>query len=310
MVTATLIAYLDGLDANEGVVTCRDAIHAFDGRILRTWDAAGAADVRDLDAPGATLLAVHADTAVLSDDTGTLIDRGGAEPTRIPVRADAAVPVADGWLLTEPRDRDNTGWSQSHAIVWVDATGEIRSEHILEVFGARPSGVSHPTEPAALLEFPMGQDGTLLAAVRVVGDELEVTELLGAEDPVIGGFSPDGSTFLVLPYPSDPDVALIASWPSGDVIARVSATDLDLERGFDLTGGYLGADRVVLLATETGPVLAASDLSGAALIELIGLDEIADEDSWISQVFPVGNDSFVIGVTDGGDTIATLWRIS
>lgn len=309
MVIATLIAYLDGLDTNGAVVTSHDGLHTFDGRTLHRWDANGEVHARHVDAPGATLLAIHGDTAVLGGDMGTIIDRAGAEPIRIPVHADAAVPVGDGWLLTEPRDRDDAGWSEAHAIIWVDAAGQIRSERIVDVFGAQPSGVPHPTESAALIEFPMGQDGTLLAAVRV-GDELDVTELLAAEDPVIGGFSPDGSTFLVLPYPSDPDVASIASWPSGDVIARVSATDLELERGFDLTGGYLGADRVVLLATETGPVLATGDLSNAALIELIGLDEIADEDSWISQVFPVGADSFVIGVTDGGDTIATLWRIS
>ncbi|WP_433675150.1 hypothetical protein [Microbacterium gorillae] len=310
MVTATLIAHLDGLDPNRAVVAHHDGLHAFDGQVLRHWDVSGEVHHRDVAAPGAKLLAVREDTAVLSDDTGTILDRAGSDSVRVPVHPDAAVPIGDGWLLTEPRDRDASGWSQSHAILWVDAAGQVRAEHSVDVFGAHPSGTAHPSEPAALVEFPMGQDCTLLAAVRVVGDELQVTELLADEDPVIGGFSPDGSTFLVLPYPSDPETASIASWPSGDVVAQLDAADLDLDQGFDLSGGYLGANRVLLLATEMGPVVATGDLSDASLIELNGWDEVADEEAWISQVFPLGEDTFVVGVTEGREATATLWRIN
>ena len=130
-----------------------------------------------------------------------------------------------------------------------------------------------------------------------------------AEDPVIGGFSPDGSRFLVLPYPSDPETAAIASWPSGDIHARLDASDLDLPQGFDLTGGWLGADHVLLLAAEAGPVLAAADLSEAALIELTGWEEMAGDDGWISHAFPVGDDTFVIATVEGREARATLWRI-
>ncbi len=309
MVAARLIRHLTGLDPSRGIVSGPGGIHAFEEGVLRHWDTRGDVHDRNLDAPGARLLAVHGDTAVLSGGVDTIIARAGAAPVHIPVGADAAVAVGDGWLLTEPRDLDETGWSQSHAIIWVDAADRVRAEHAVDVFGARPSGIAHPAERAALMEFPMGQDGTLLAAVRVVSDDLEVAELLPAEDPVIGGFSPDGTRFLVLPYPSDPETAAIASWPSGEIVATLNASDLELPQGFDLTGGYLGAGHVLLLATEASPVLATADLSEAAPIELPGWEERAGDDAWISHVFPVGDDTFVIGAMEGREAHATLWQI-
>lgn len=170
-----------------------------------------------------------------------------------------------------------------------------------------PGAVEHPHGIGAVFEFPMGQDGTSVIGVDVSSGSMVCRELLTDDECTPYGFSPDGERLLVGPYPNDPSVVRVLSWPEGHVLHALDDVTAGVEQGFDLSGGFLGASRTAMLATEIGIVIAGADLSDA---EVIDMREELGDDAFIESIAPLDDDHIAAVVwSTGGHRETTLWRV-
>lgn len=170
-----------------------------------------------------------------------------------------------------------------------------------------PDALAHPRGTGGVFEFPMGQDGTRVIGVDVSSGSMVCRELLPGDECTAYGFSPDGERLLVGPYPNDPSVVRVLSWPDGRVLHELDDVSVGAEEGFDLTGGYLGADRTVVLASGIGVVIAGADLTDAELVDM--RDELG-EDAFLEQILPLDDDHIASVVWFAGNTRETmLWRV-
>lgn len=177
----------------------------------------------------------------------------------------------------------------------------------IDVENTVPRAVHHPHGTGAVFEFPMGQDGTSVIGVDVSSGSMVCRELLPGDECTPYAFSPDGARVLVGPYPNDPSVVRVLSWPGGQVLHTLDNATVGAEQGFDLSGGYLGSSRTAMLATEMGIVIAGADLSGAVLIDV---SEELGGDAFIESIAPLDADYIAAVVwSTGGSRATTLWRV-
>lgn len=226
------------------------------------------------------------------------------------LRADAACFVAPDRLLiaaAEPPDPGRS-FSERQRVALLDGTLQVLDELSIEADEAHPFLIPHPAGEAALAEFPMGQDGTLIFAVHTAEDRLRLTEVLPQLDCVPLGFDRIGERLLVAPYPSDPDEAMVLSWPGLAILSTITSGGLGLEIGFDLSGGFLADGRALLLATEQGPILAAADLAEPTLLELAGVETIGPT-AFIETIAPLGPDRFAAVLWADGKRMTSLWQL-
>jgi hypothetical protein len=177
----------------------------------------------------------------------------------------------------------------------------------VDVGDTQPFAVGHPKGIGAVFEFPMGQDGTYVIGVDVSSGAMDCRELLSGDECVIYGFSPDGAQLLVGPYPNDPSVVRVLSWPDGQILHELDDVAVGAEEGFGLTGGYLGTERTVMLAAGIGVVIAGADLADAELIDM--RDELGDG-AFIERIVPLDDDHLASVVWFAGNNRETiLWRV-
>ncbi|KRC62469.1 hypothetical protein ASE14_01115 [Agromyces sp. Root81] len=233
-----------------------------------------------------------------------------APAVRIAIPVDGAVFLPSGRLIvTAPSaQREGKSFSESHRVLLLEPTGAVIDEAVVEADDAAPYLLRHPVDAAVVCDFLMGQDGNVLTVVRDVDGRLEVEEIFRAEDYVTLSFSPLGDRVLFSPYPSDPERAVVATWPGLAIDASLDAAAIDLEMGFDVSGGHLSDDRILLLATEQGPVLADRDLTNPGLIEMVDLEDYVG-DGFVETVAPFGADAFVAVLWDAGKRTTTVWRL-
>lgn len=169
--------------------------------------------------------------------------------------ADAAAFVADRLLVTAPA-------GDRHRVLLIDpATGAVLDEATVDADQAIAFITPHPTEPVALIDFGMGQDGSLAVRAEIEGDALRVTEVLTGQDPVIAGFNPSGTRLLVAPHPNDPDALRVLAWPSLDELGRLTEQQLECELGLGLAACWVDEDRIAGYAVEESLVLADGRLA-------------------------------------------------
>ncbi|WP_067699332.1 hypothetical protein [Nocardia jejuensis] len=234
-----------------------------------------------------------------------------AEPIQVPVPADSAAFIApDRLLITAPSAwRPGRQFSESHRVLLLNLAGEILAETLVEVDDATPHLLRHPTDPTVVCDFAMGQDGNTLAVIQAADDELVLREIFRTEEFVNLAFDPTGKRLLLGPYPTDPSRAVVASWPNLDILASLDAESLGLAIGFDIHGGYLNDDRVLLLGTEQAPVLATGSLTDATIIDMKDLEAWAGADGFVESIAPLSDDLFAAVLWEHGQRTTTLWRI-
>ncbi|WAS90650.1 hypothetical protein [Nannocystis punicea] len=266
---------------------------------------------------GARLLDARADLSALvaAVDGGLRIVADTAHPNAaaIAVAADSATFITPNRLVvTSPgAPAEGRSFSEFHRVLLMDLEGVVLDEHQVEVDAASAHALAHPTDPAVLCDFVMGQDGNVLTVIRAEDDALTLREVLPAEEFVNRGFSPDGTRVLLPPYPMDPRCAVIATWPELVPVARldVQAELPEVEIGIDLWGGFLDDESVLLLATEQGPIVATADLRDAALVPMVGLAEVNDGEGFMEMVAPLSSDRFAGVVWKNGTRQTTVWRL-
>lgn len=231
----------------------------------------------------------------------------------VAVAADSATFIApDRLVVTAPgAPVEGRSFSEFHRVLLMDLEGVVLDERRVDADAAWAHALVHPTDPAVLCDFIMGQDGNVLVVIRAEGDTLTVREVFPAEAFVNRGFSPDGTRVLLPPYPSDPNCAAVATWPELDLAARLEvAADLpEVQIGIDVWGGFLDDEHVLLLATEQGPIVATADLREAALIPLVGLDAVSDGEGFVEIATPLAPDRFAAVVWHHGTRQTTVWRL-
>ncbi|MFC9559929.1 hypothetical protein [Agromyces sp. NPDC056965] len=234
----------------------------------------------------------------------------GVPVARVAIAADGAVFLPSGRLIaTAPSSpREGRSSSDSHRVLLLEPTGTVIDEVVVDAEDAATYLHGHPTESVVLCDFVMGQDGNLQTAIRDAGGRLQVEEIFRDEDLVTLSFGPLGDRVLFSPYPSDPERAVVATWPVPTIDASLDAAILDLEMGFDVSGGHLSDGRILLLAAEMGPVLADGDLANAGLVEMIDLEDYAG-DGFVEGIAPLGADSFAAVLWDAGQRTTTVWRL-
>ncbi len=270
----------------------------------------------------ARLLDVTADASLLAVavDNHLLIHRAaGGEGATITVNLaahTAAFVAHDQLLVASPRRSADGESSDGYRLVLLGLGGTIHAERTIEADNAAAFVRRHPTEASLLWDFPMGQDGTLLMRVRVVGDDLECTEVLAGDEAVPTTFSPDGTRVLLLPYPNDPDEVRVVSWPSFEVTAALDAATsvegAEIEFGFGISGGFLSDDRVLLSATEGAPIVASSTLDSPQRVEMEGLSARLGEDGdvEVETLVPLSSDLFAAVLwTSGAPRLTTVWQL-
>ncbi|MGH3704115.1 MAG: hypothetical protein ACRDT9_05750 [Agromyces sp.] len=229
---------------------------------------------------------------------------------RVAIPVDGAAFLPSGRLIaTAPSaPREGKDFSESHRVILLDATGEVLDEAVVDALDAAPYLLRHPADAAVVCDFVMGQDGSLLTVMRDVDGRLDVQEVLRAEDLVTLSFSPLGDRVVFSPYPSDPERAVVASWPTLTIDATLDAEAIELEMGFDITGGHLSDDRILLLAAEMGPVVVDRHLADAALVEMVDLDDYVG-DGFVESIAPLGAESFAAVLWDAGQRTTTVWHL-
>lgn len=260
----------------------------------------------------ARLLDATADAiAAASPDHLWIHTTANADPIRVPVPADsAAFLTPDRLLVTAPSPwRPGRGFAESHRILLLDHTGNILADTSIAVDDATPHLLRHPSEPAVVCDFAMGQDGNTLTVIRGDGDELTVREIFHAEEFVDLAFDPTGTRLLLGPYPTDPSRVVVAGWPDLEIRDELTAESIGLTQGFDLTGGHLDDDHILLLATEQGPVLSDSTLTDAALLDLADVRTWAGPDGFVESVAPLSTDLFAAVLWENGHRTTTVWQI-
>lgn len=267
--------------------------------------------------PEAKLLDARPDLSALAAaiDGGLCIvaDTLRPDPAVIAVAADSATFITPNRLVVTAPGAPAGGrsFSEFHRVLLMDLEGLVLDERRVEADAAWAHALVHPTEPAVLCDFIMGQDGNVLTVIRAEGDALTVREVFPAEALVNRGFSPDGTRVLLPPYPSDPGRAVVATWPQLDIAARLEVVeDLpEVQMGIDVWGGFLDDHHVLLLATEQGPIVAAADLREAALVPLVGFDAVSDSEGFIELAAPLAPDRFAAVVWNHGTRQTTVWRL-
>lgn len=280
--------------------------------VLTRWDATFTPIERRPTALPDTARLLHASAgSVAAASPDCLWIQVGAELIKVSVPADSAAFLApDRLLVTAPSAwREGRQFSESHRVLLMNLTGEILAETRIEVDDASPHLLPHPTEPAAVCDFAMGQDGNALTVIRADGDNLEAREIFRNEDFVSLAFDSTGERLLLGPYPSDPSRAVAASWPNLEILAHLDAESIALPMGFDLYGGYLSNDRVLLLGTEEAPVLATGMLTDATILEMTDLEAWAGPTGFVESLAPISADSFAAVLWERGKRTTTLWRI-
>ncbi|MCY0994218.1 hypothetical protein OV203_44220 [Nannocystis sp. ILAH1] len=265
----------------------------------------------------AKLLDARADLSALvaAVDGGLCIVADTVHPSAVvvAVAADSATFIApDRLVVTAPgAHAEGRSFSEFHRVLLMDLEGVVLDEQRVEADAAWAHALVHPTDAAVLCDFIMGQDGSVLAVIRADGDALTVREVFPAEAFVNRGFSPDGTRVLLPPYPSDPNCAVVATWPELDIAARLEvAEDLpEVQMGIDVWGGFLDDEHVLLLATEQGPMVATADLREAEVVPLVGFDAVSDGEGFIEIAAPLAPDRFAAVVWRDGTRQTTVWRL-
>lgn len=227
----------------------------------------------------------------------------------IPVNGAAFLPSGRVFVTAPSAPREGENTSETHRVILLERTGEVLDEATVDALDATPYLLPHPADAVVVCDFVMGQDGSLLTVIRDAGGRLEVEEVLRAEELVTLSFSPLGDRVVFAPYPSDPERAAVAAWPALTIDATLDAESIDLEMGFDITGGHLSDDRILLLAAETGPVVADRDLADARLVEMVDLDDYVG-DGFVERIAPLGAESFAAVLWDAGQRTTTVWRFA
>ncbi len=271
----------------------------------------------DPDLPvGARLLAATADLGrAAAADAGQLWLRTADDSRRIPLAADAVGLLQGGMIIaTAPVFERGATWSTAHRIVLLDRGGAVLDDHLVpDACGAVAAVTVHPGLTQAVIEFAMGQDGTIAQGVQLRPSGLgplglDVRELLAGEDPVVGGFSPSGDAVLLLPHPNDPSTATVLAWPDLHPLGRYDcADDPSIEHGIGFTGGFLDEEHVILYAVEQGILIASRELSR---VEHVVLEPPLDRHADLEWLAPLGADRFVTGVwAHGGERRAPIWQL-
>lgn len=230
---------------------------------------------------------------------------GGPLPAAaLRVGADAAGQLTGGLLVTVPTPAGpGEAGTPSHRLLLLGEDGEVLAEHLVpDAFAASGMITRHPDSSGAVVELPMGQDGTFVLAVRVLDGALEVREILPPEELVCGGFSPDGTRLLLLPYPNDPEMARVVTWSGLDVVASLDASTPPGAEGFNLSGCFVRDDLVALTVIERGVVVTDAQLRDVAVLELPGVPALDDEDALaeIEWVEPLGESRIAVGLWQAG----------
>lgn len=214
--------------------------------------------------------------------------------------ADAAVQLDSGLLVTIPTPAGpSEAGTPSHRVALLAPDGSIGSERLVAAFEASGSILAHPDGQSAIVELPMGQDGTYVLAVSVLDGELQLREILPADEVIPCGFNPQGTRLLLAPYPNDPEIAQVLTWPDLAEVAQLEAADVGAELGFGIYGCYVGDDLVVLIAVERGLVVADAQLRGACFLDRPGLPAVGD-DAEIESVQSLGGDRIAVGLWQSG----------
>lgn len=194
------------------------------------------------------------DQLVVADDSGLRLV--GADTVVIPeLHCDAAAFLGDLVLATAPADA-------GHRILLIEAsTGHLLDEATVEAEDAVAYITTHPSEPTALIEFPMGQDGCIATRVDVIDGSLRVVRVLDEQESLFAGFNPTGTSLLVIPYPNDREIAQVLAWPSLAETGRLSATDLGAEMGIGLAACWIDEERIALYAYEDALVITDKNLA-------------------------------------------------
>ncbi|MCY1059033.1 hypothetical protein [Nannocystis sp. SCPEA4] len=265
----------------------------------------------------AKLLDARADLSALvaAVDRGLCIVADTRRPNAavIAVAADSATFITPNRLVvTVPgAPAEGRSFSEFHRVLLMDLEGVVLDEQRIEADEASPYALVHPTDPAVLCDFIMGQDGNVLVVIRADGDALSVREVFPAEAFVNRGFSPGGTRVLLPPYPMDPGSAVVATWPEFAIAARLDvAEDLpEVQLGIDVWGGFLDDDHVLLLATEQAPIVATADLREAALVQLVDFAAVGGDEGFIEIAAPLAPDRFAGVVWNSGTRQTTVWRL-
>lgn len=212
------------------------------------------AEPRLLAAQGVDRLALCTDAGLLVAGDSTVIVDG--------LVADSAAYVGDGLLVTAKA-------KEGHRVLLLDpATGEVLEQTVVDADHAAGFITPHPSEPVALIELAMGQDGCVAFRADVDRTTFRLTEVLAGQDPVIAGFSPSGNRLLVVPHPSDPDAVRVLAWPTLDEVGRLTAEELDTEIGMGLPGCWVDEDRIAVYAMEDALVLTDGELTEPVRVTL------------------------------------------
>ncbi|RZU65126.1 hypothetical protein EV379_1448 [Microterricola gilva] len=287
--------------------------------MLKTWNDAAEIEysLPTTLPPAAELLAVASDptadpelAARVGQELWIVSGDLTAPAVRVAIPADGAAFLPSGRLIvTAPSEpREGADFSESHRVILLESTGEVVDEAVVVALDPEPHLLRHPVDAAIVCDFVMGQDGSLLTVIRDVDGRLDVEEVLRAEDLVTLSFSPLGDQVLFGPYPSDPERAVVATWPGLAIDSTLDAESLELETGFDITGGHLADGRILLLAAETGPVVADRDLAEAALVEMVDLDDYVG-DGFVESIAPLGAETFAAVLWEAGQRTTTVWRL-
>ncbi len=176
--------------------------------------------------------------------------------------ADAAAYLADRLLVTAPA-------GDGHRVLLIEpATGAVLAEALVDADDAVAFITPHPTDPVAVIDFGMGQDGCLAIRAEVDGDSLRLVEVLAGQDPVIAGFSPSGDRLLVVPHPNDPDAVRVLAWPSLDELGRLTEQQIGTELGLGLPACWVDEDRIASYAVEDSLVISDGRLGDPERVPL------------------------------------------
>jgi hypothetical protein len=197
----------------------------------------------------------------------------------------------------------------NHLVQLVDlGSGAVVDTAVLDVADAGVLAVPHPHDGSILLDAAMGQDGSAIFVVRVVGDRLAVEPMW--ENVVVSGFDPSGGRLLLTPHPSFDDVATVVEWPSLATVGRLGGAELGFDDGgIDMYGCFLSDERIILQAGEVeelGLLVCTADLAPVAWLDL---EPHEGGESELVSVFGVGPDLIAAEVWVDGEESSAVWRV-
>jgi hypothetical protein len=245
--------------------------------------------------PSSLLAAQGIDEFVLRIATGAVVVNGSA-PVTVTEPIDAAVFI-DNVVLAVSRSDAGT------RILLVDpATGRVLDEtrHAFHAEGALIH--CHPGDAVALVDLPMGQDGSTTLRARVHGGTLDVDEILTDRDCVVSGFNSSGTHVLLAPYPSEAEDIVVVNWPELDEHAKLSATDLNAECGLGLAAAWVDDEHVAFFASEDSLIVAQRDFVDAERVPL-PLDFAVEGDIEAMRTLTPGRLALGIWTKEGRHTL-------